>query len=281
MNRLTQRQGPKTIFCMGALALLLAATPLQLQAQSSTPQPVSGQITVYAAASLRDAFTQIRKDFESANPGTKITFNFAGSQQLAEQIGFGAPADVFASANTRLMDAVVKTTRVTAGEPRTFVRNRLVVIVPKNNPARIATLRDLGKPGVKLVLAARSVPVGAYALDFLNKASTRLRYGTTYSQSVLANAVSYEEDVRAVFGKVSLGEADAGIVYSSDVVADKSNTVRRINIPDDLNTIATYPITLLQDTSNPTLARAYIAHVLSPKGQSVLSKYGFITASSR
>ncbi|MCL5998541.1 MAG: molybdate ABC transporter substrate-binding protein [Chloroflexi bacterium] len=243
---------------------------------TATPQPATGQITVYAAASLNDAFTEIGRNFEAVNPGTRINFSFAGAQQLAEQIGFGAPADVFASANTRLMNAVIKTTRVTSGTQQIFVRNRLVVVVPRDNPARIYTLRDLAKQGIKIVLANRAVPVGTYSLDFLNKASSRSWYGATYSATVLANVVSYEEDVRTVFGKVALGEADAGIVYTSDVIADKTNNVRTVTIPDSLNTIATYPIAPLADSSNPALAQRFVEYVLSRQGQQVLTRYGFI-----
>jgi molybdate transport system substrate-binding protein len=253
------------------LALVMAGVSLTARAQ----QP-SGEITVYAAASLRDAFNEIGKQFSAKYPGAKVNYSFAGTQQLAEQIGFGAPADVFASANTRLMDAVIKTTRVTSGTQQTFARNRLVVVLPRNNPARVRSLRDLAKPGLKLVLAAKAVPVGQYSLDFLNKASKKPAFGATFSQTVLSNVVSFEEDVRAVFGKVSLGEADAGIVYSSDVVADKKNTVRTIDIPDDLNTLATYPIAPLNDSRNAALAKSFVDFVMSKEGQATLAKYGFI-----
>lgn len=258
----------------GALMMGLALPAL---GQTPTSTPLSGEINVFAAASLRDAFNEIGKNFEKKNPNTKITFNFAGSQQLAEQIGYGAPADVFASANTRLMDAVIKTTRVTSGTQDVFARNRLIVVMPRNNPARIRTLQDLAKPGLKLVLAAKAVPVGQYALDFLNKASAKPAFGRTFSQTVLSNVVSFEEDVRAVFSKVALGEADAGIVYSSDVVADKKNTVRTLTIPDDLNTLATYPIAPLNDSQNAALAQQFVNYVLSKDGQAILSKFGFIT----
>lgn len=255
------------------VALVLAASP---STKTVSAQRVTGEITVYAAASLRDAFNEMAKQFATKNAGAKVTFSFAGSQQLAEQIGYGAPADVFASANTRLMDAVIKTTRVTSGTQQIFARNRLVVVLPRNNPARIRTLNDLAKPNVKLVLAAKVVPAGQYALDFLGKASKKPAFGATFSQSVLSNVVSYEEDVRAVFGKVALGEADAGIVYSSDVVADKKNTVHTIVIPDDLNTFAAYPIAPLNDSKNAALAKAFITFVMSKDGQAILTKHGFI-----
>jgi molybdate transport system substrate-binding protein len=246
--------------------------------QAAQTQSLGGNIVVFAAASLRDVFNEIGKDFEAANPGTKITFNFAGSQQLAEQIGFGAPADVFASANTRLMDAAVPTGRVNAGDVHTFARNQLIVIFPKSNPAQLQALPDLAKPGLRLVFANKTVPVGSYTLDFLNKASALPEFGPTYSQTVLANVVSYEEDERAVFTKVSLGEADAGVVYSSDVVADKTATVGKLDIPGGLNTIATYPIAPLKDSPNLALAQAFVRYVRSPEAQAVLVKYGFRVA---
>lgn len=274
---ISRRSSFKAVTAALASALVMAALPAGTQAQSPTPAVPSGNITVFAAASLRDAFTQVGKDFEAANPGTKVAFSFAGSQQLAEQIGYGAPADVFASANKRLMDAVVKTTRVNENDPRTFVRNRLIVVYPKDNPGKVKTLQDLSRPGLKVVLAAKAVPVGQYSLDFLNKASAKPEFGADFSQKVLANVVSFEEDVRAVFSKVSLGEADAGIVYSSDVVADKANTVGTIDISSDLNTIAVYPIAPLKDSPNLSLAQAFTSYVLSPAAQKVLVRYGFIS----
>jgi molybdate transport system substrate-binding protein len=264
------------VLMSAALAGGAIAPIAPVMAQTPTPQSVSGNITVYAGASLRAAFNEIAKNFEAANPGTKVTFSYGGSQQLAEQIGFGAPVDVFASANTRMMDAVVKTKRINENDPRTFVRNRLTVIFPKNNPGRIRTLQDLGKPGLKLVLADKVVPVGGYSLDFLNKASTKPEFGATFSQTVLANVVSYEENVEAVINKVELGEADAAIVYTSDVVGGQAARLSKLDIPNDLNTIATYPIAALKDSPNLPLAQAFVKYVLAPTGQTVLARYGFI-----
>jgi molybdate transport system substrate-binding protein len=278
-NRLARAITGLAATAAAVVSLNPAAAAPAAQGAGPTPvaAPLTGQINVYAAASLRDAFTEIGKNFEAANPGTKVTFNFAGSQQLAEQIGFGAPADVFASANTRLMDAVVKTGRVDHTDPRTFVRNRLVVVYPTGNPGRLRALRDLARPGLTLVLANKTVPVGGYSLDFLNKATTKPEFGATFSQTVLANVASYEEDVRAVFNKVALGEADAGIVYRSDVVADEAQAVGTIDIPSDLNTIATYPIAALKDRPNRPLAQAFTRFVLSPAAQMELVKYGFVS----
>jgi molybdate transport system substrate-binding protein len=234
------------------------------------------ELIVFAAASLTDAFKEIGKNFETANPGTTVTFNFAGSQQLAQQIGQGAPADVFASANNAQMHVVIKSGEVISGTQRTFVRNRLVVIYPKDNPANIASLKDLAKPGVKLVLAAKAVPVGQYALDFLTKASKLPEYTDTYSPTVLTNVVSYEQDVKAVLGKVTLGEADAGIVYVTDISLNAADKVGKLDIPDNLNTIATYPIATIKDSKHADFAKKFMDYVLSPEAQTVLVKYGFI-----
>jgi molybdate transport system substrate-binding protein len=260
---------------LNALALALFLIAGALVGAACAPAAPAGTITVYAAASLRDAFTAIGEDFEAKTPHTRIQFSFAGSQQLAEQISYGAPADVFASANAKLMDAVVQTGRVTAESPRVFAHNRLVVIFPTENPARLRTLQDLARPGTSIILANKAVPVGGYALDFLAKAAAQKEFGPDYRTAVLSNVVSYEEDVRAVFAKVSLGEADAGIIYASDVVADKAQSVGTIEIPAALNTVAAYPIAPLADSPNPALARAFVEYVLSRDGQATLARHGF------
>lgn len=236
----------------------------------------SGSLNVFAAASLTEAFGEIAEAFRTLHPATEITFNFAGSQQLAQQINQGAPADVFASANNTQMKAVIDGGHVISGTQTMFVRNRLVVIYPTDNPAGITSLKDLAKPGLKLDLAAREVPVGQYSLDFLDKASEDPEYGASFKDAVLANVVSYEENVKAVLTKVSLGEADAGIVYASDISQDAAGKVGRLDIPDTLNTVASYPIAPIATSQNPALAQQFIAYVLSTEGQAVLTKYGFI-----
>lgn len=237
------------------------------------------EVLVFAAASLTDAFSAVGQSFEAANPDVKVTFNFGGSQQLAQQIIEGAPADVFASANARQMQTVIDASRITDGDQKTFVRNRLVVVYPKDNPAGLQTLQDLAKPGVKIVLAAKEVPVGEYSLDFLTKASQQPTFSASYSPTVLANVVSYEESVRVVLSKVALGEADAGIVYTSDIALGATDQVGRIAIPDELNTIAAYPIAPITASKNSELAQRFIDYVLSPEAQSTLERYGFISAS--
>jgi molybdenum ABC transporter molybdate-binding protein len=242
---------------------------------TATPEPKT--LTVLAAASLTESFTELGKTFEAQNPGMTVAFNFAGSQALAEQLDQGAPADVFASASKKYMDAAVTSKRVVKYDAKTFVTNRLVVIFPKDNPAGLKELKDLAKPGLKLDLADKSVPVGQYSLDFLDKAIKDEKFGASFKDDVLKNVVSYETDVKAVVSKVSLGEADAGIVYITDynAAADK---LGKLDIPDALNTIATYPIAAISDSKNPDLASAFIALVLSPDGQQVMAKYNFIPA---
>jgi molybdate transport system substrate-binding protein len=251
------------------------APPVPTQAAAAEPQA----LTVLAAASLTEAFTELGKLFEEQNPGVAVSFSFAGSQQLAQQLSQGAKADVFASASQKTMDAAVEAKRVTAAEAKTFVKNRLVVIFPKGNPAGLKDLQDLAKPGLKLVLADKAVPVGQYALDFLDKARKDASFDAAFSENALKNVVSYEENVKSVLTKVVLGEADAGIVYVTDITAASADQVGSIEIPDSLNTIATYPIAPITDSKSAALAKAFVALVLSPEGQAVLARYGFIPVS--
>ena len=246
-----------------------------------TPVPTTDTITVFAAASLTDAFTAIGSQFESRHPGVKIIFNFAGSQQLAQQLLQGAPADVFASANPDQMQVVVADHRVDSGSVQLFAHNRLVIIFPKDNPAGIKTLEDLTKPGLRLVLAAKEVPIGGYSQTFLQKASQVSSLGQDYKDLVLKNVVSYEDNVRFVLAKVALGEADAGIVYTSDINGDNGKKVGQVDIPDDLKVIASYPISAVSDSSLPGLANAFVEFVLSQEGQTIIARYGFIPVSQK
>lgn len=249
---------------------IVAPTPEAAEEAASSTETII--LNISAAASLTDAFNEIGEGFAAANPGTEVVNNYAGSNALATQIAEGAPVDVFASANTTQMNNAVDSGRIDADAPQIFVHNRLVVVTPADNPAGLTDLEDLATPGVKIVLANEEVPVGQYSLDFLDKADAV--FGPGYKDAVLANVVSYEEDVRAVLTKIELGEADAGIVYTSD--AGTSDAVGEIQIPDDLNTIADYPIATLNDSANAELAQGYVEYVLGPEGQAVLAEYGFI-----
>ncbi len=253
------------------------ATSAPTEAPTAEPTATSAPVTlnIMAAASLTEAFNEIAPAFEAAHPGVTLVFNFAGSQQLAQQLTSAAPADVFASANDKQMGVAVDGGRIDKDAPVPFVQNRLVVIVPADNPANITTLADLAKAGIKLDLAAKEVPVGQYALDFMAKADKDATLGSDYSKNVLANVVSYEENVKAVLTKVSMGEADAGIVYSTDA-ATMPDKVKQIDISDDLNVIANYPIAVVKDSANAELAQAFVDYILSADGQQVLQKYGFL-----
>ena len=262
-------------FCL--LAMVVACAPTTTVVPVATAAPKT--LTIFAAASLTEAFSAIGKLFEARNPGVTVAFNLAGSQQLAQQLAQGAPADVFASANDAQMNAAIKSGRIADGSQRTFAHNRLVVIAARNAARPIAVLQDLARPGLKIALAAKEVPVGQYALDFMDKASADAAFGSAFKANVLQNVVSYEENVRAVLAKVALGEADAGIVYTTDVVGNNAPQVVRVDIPNRLNTIASYPIASIADSANPQTAQAFVTLVLSPDGQAVLGKYGF-TASN-
>lgn len=263
-----------------AQALLTSAPAAPAAAASAAPLEPA-ELNVFAAASLTDAFNEMAQTFSAEHPGVNLTFNFAGSQQLAQQLGQGAPADVFASANRSQMNVAIEGGRVVSGTAETFVRNRLAVIYPTDNPAGITQLQDLAKPGVKVILAAKEVPVGQYSLDFLGKAISDTAFSPTYMDDVLKNVVSYEENVRAVLTKIALGEGDVGLVYTSDITGDGADKVGRLDIPDTLNTIATYPIAVVSDSAAPAQAQAFVDYILSLEGQAVLEKYGFIPAASQ
>jgi molybdate transport system substrate-binding protein len=239
------------------------------------PEPGGGdrELVVFAAASLTEAFSEAAQQFELNNPGVTVVLNLAGSQQLAHQLSQGAPADVFASADEQQMEAAIKTDRVRSGSDQTFASNHLALIYPADNPAGLRTLSDLARPGLKLVLAAPEVPAGHYATLFLDAAGVDPGFGPIFRDGVLANVVSYEENVRAVLSKVRLGEADAGIVYASDV-EPKLEDVGRLTIPEYLNVQAGYSIAPLINSEQSELAHEFIDFVLSSQGQGLLQENG-------
>ncbi len=270
MQRAWQRLWLFTMTCF-VVALLVAScrpvAPTVGGAERTT-------LTIFAAASLTDAFSAIGTAFMDDYPGTTIVFNFAGSNQLATQIGEGAPADLFASADERQMAAAIASGRISSGTPRIFAYNRLVVVAPADNPAELSALADLATPGIKLVFAAAEVPVGQYTLNFLAQATAADTLGSGYGAAVMDNVVSYEANVRAVLTKVTLGEADAGVVYRSDV---GDTDLVQIEIPDRFNTVVSYPIAPLTDTANPAVARRFVEYLLAPAGQQLLARHGFVT----
>jgi molybdate transport system substrate-binding protein len=266
-----------------ALALLLAVfssgcgtagAPTAATAPAAAPSaPAARTLTVFAAASLTQAFGEMGTAFEAAHPGVSVTFNFAGSQTLQAQIEQEAPVDVFASASGTNMDALVTGGFVDKSAPQVFLTNELLVILPPNNPANVQSLLDLSKPGLKVDLAADTVPAGKYARQILANMSKDPSYGTDFGTKVLANVVSNETDIKQVVSKIQLGEADAGIVYISDSIA--APTLKIIEIPDALNVIAKYPIAPMIKAPNLDLAAQFVACVLSADGQATLKKWGF------
>jgi molybdate transport system substrate-binding protein len=224
-----------------------------------------GELVVLAAASLTDAFDRVGSSFEAANPGVKVTFSFGPSDGLATSIDQGAPADVFASASPSWMDDVTNNGPGVTDRAN-FARNRLVLVVPSDDPAGISSIADLARPGVRLVLAAEGVPAGDYARQILANAGIR--------DAALVNVVSNEEDVRGVLTKIVTGEADAGIVYVTDVTPDVAGQVRAIPIPSSVNVIATYPIAVVADSKEADLASRFVRYVLGP-GQRTLRAFGF------
>ncbi|MGW8226970.1 MAG: molybdate ABC transporter substrate-binding protein [Anaerolineales bacterium] len=233
------------------------------------------QLTIYAAASLTEAFQQLGQQFEAAQPNAEVVISFAGSQQIAQQLSQGAPGDLFASADEKQMINVINSGRVIEGSEQEFVHNKLVVILPSDNPGGINGLGDLASSDLELILADQSVPVGAYAQEMLQRAEQDPRFGTDFKSNVLRNVVSYEENVRAVLTKIILGEADAGIVYASDAAGAPGTGLQVIPIPDEINIIASYFIAPIADSPNDQLAQDFISLVLSPQGQEILSDYGF------
>ena len=242
----------------------------------TTTSTQSTKLTVYAAASLTGAFNQTAQAFEANNTGVNVTFNYAGSQILATQLQQGASADVFASADLTHMNSVKNAGLMNNSSITIFAENYLAIIVPTSNPANITSLSDLAKSGVKLDIANSSVPVGNYSLQMLAKASNNSTYGSGFKNSVLANVVSEETNVNDVVTKVALGQADAGIVYKSDVPAAYQSKVQTITIPHSVNVLAQYPIGVVSSSPNAQLAQSFINYVTSPDGQAILQSYGFI-----
>ncbi|MET8266316.1 molybdate ABC transporter substrate-binding protein [Micromonospora arida] len=222
---------------------------------------VTGPVTVFAAASLTESFTRIGKDFEAANPGSRVTLNVAGSSALANQITQGAPADVFASAAPTNMTTVIEA-GAADGTPSVFARNQLVIAVPRGNPKAVSGLADLTGPGVKVALCASQVPCGAAARTALDAASVAL------------TPVTLERDVKGALAKVKLGEVDAALVYRTDTRAASAD-VTGVEFPESARAVNDYPIVALKDAPNPDGARAFVAYVSSAPAQAVLAEAGF------
>ncbi|WP_458242583.1 molybdate ABC transporter substrate-binding protein [Streptomyces sp. MAI_2237] len=228
----------------------------------SSSGKLSGTVTVFAAASLQESFTTLGKEFEKEHPGTKVTFNFGGSDTLAASITGGAPADVFAAASPKTM-AIVTGEKDVVGTPATFVRNQLEIATLPGNPQKVSSLKDLTRSGLKVVLCDKMVPCGAAAQKALDASKLKLA------------PVSYEQDVKSALTKVELKEADAAVVYKTDVTA-AGDKVEGVEFPESADAVNDYPIALLKNAPNAAAAQAFIRLVRSPEGQKVLSTAGFL-----
>ncbi|TQJ56322.1 molybdate ABC transporter substrate-binding protein [Streptomyces sp. NBC_00080] len=273
MTRTARRTGrPMQVAALGVTALLAlsacsssddsSSTNAGTSAAASASDQLSGTVTVFAAASLEESFTTLGKEFEKAHPGTKVTFSFGGSDSLAASITGGAPADVFASASPKTM-AIVTDAGDASGTPTTFVRNQLEIATLPGNPDKIASLKSLTKSSLKVVLCDKTVPCGAAAQKALEASKLKL------------TPVSYEQDVKAALTKVELKEADAAVVYKTDVHA-AGDKVEGVEFPESSDAINDYPIVRLKDAQNTAAAKAFIALVQSAEGQKVLTEAGFL-----
>ncbi len=249
-----------------AAAVLAAGTVAAGLAGCAAPAGSGGDgktLTVFAAASLKAPFTALAEQFEAAHPGTTVTLSFAGSSDLATQISQGAPADVFASADTNNM-ARLGSAGLVEGTPADFATNVLAIAVPPANPASITSFADLARPGVKVVICAPQVPCGAATKTLEQETGTTLR------------PVSEESSVTGVLGKVVSGEADAGLVYVTDVLA-AGGKVKEIPFPDSAQAVNTYPIAAVRTSKNKDLAADFIAAAAGPDGRQLLRGAGFGT----
>lgn len=242
------------------VAALLGATVLGAGCNRDVAGPAV-QLRVFAASSLTDAFTELGRAFEASRPDIEVTFNFAASSALATQISEGAPADVFAAADAVSMDRVVSAGS-NAGGPLVFATNTAQIIVGPGNPRGITSLDDLTDSGLIVVACDPEVPCGRYAQQVLAAAGLEVTFR------------SFEENARAVTAKVVLGEADAGIVYRTDVIAAGSDAAA-VDIPTDVNVVAEYPIIVTPQSSHPDAARAFVDFIRSPQGQAILASFGF------
>jgi molybdate transport system substrate-binding protein len=266
-------RGSRLIAAVFALILAAIVVPAERRAQAkAVPKK---ELVVFAAASLREVFEGLVPAFEASHPEAKVLLNLAGSQELRVQIEQGARVDVFASADLKHMGLLEKQGLV--DRPSVFARNEPVIVVPKENPAGIRSLTDLPK-SKRLVVGAPEVPIGAYTLRIFDAAGKK--YGGDLRARLEASIVSRELNVRQVLAKVTLGEADAGVVYRTDA-RTAGDRVQVIAIPADLNVLAEYPIAVLGSAPEPALARAWVELVLSRKGQEALVAGGFSAARTK
>lgn len=269
---------PLLLSLSGLLLLLTACGGSPAATSSTTPTTAPVTLNIFAAASLTRSFNVIEANYTKVHPNVTFKADYDSSSTLEQQIANGAPADIFASADTTNMQKATAAGLVISAQ--IFAHNRLVVILPASNPGHIATLKDLAKSGVRIDVAAATVPVGKYTLQVLANMAKSPDYGPAYVAAVTKNVVSKEENDAAIVQKVQLGEVDAGVVYVSDINPATASQFTSITIPDNLNVIASYPIAALKNSTHSSEAQAFVQYVLSPAGQAVLKQYNFIPANS-
>jgi molybdate transport system substrate-binding protein len=255
-------------------ALIGAALAAALLVGSPAQAKGGKTVTVLAASSLKEFMDEATPIFEKAHPGVTVRVSLAGSSECRTQVEQGVPADVFLSADTQNMDPLVATRAV--DKPVVFAHNKLAIVVSKRAARSIRSYADLAKPGLKLVLAAAQVPVGRYARQMLQKVDQSGKVGRDFSKRVLANVVSDEPNVKSALAKVVLGEADASVVYVTDMTASVLTTTVQLQVPAEANPTATYPIAVIARAPSKALAREFVKFVLSPEGKQLLKKRGFL-----
>jgi molybdate transport system substrate-binding protein len=260
--------------------VLLALMAVLVLAPSGGWAQEPEELTVFTAASLTGAFGEIGQMFQNET-NINVVFNFDGSQALRTQIENGAYADVFASANKKQMNALKNDGLMNNSSIVIFARNKLSLIVPRDNPAKIGNLSDMAKPGLKIVMGTKDVPVGDYALQIISKLGNNSSYGPDYKMKVLANVISQETNVNYVVTKVALGEADVGFAYESDITEELASKVDKIVIPDEYNIIAEYPLGMLRESRYPAVGQEFMNLVMSDEGKAVLERYGFAPVESK
>jgi molybdate transport system substrate-binding protein len=265
------------VACSGSASTFSGSTSAPAPGATAVPSGDQAQVelTVFAAASLKTAFTKLGAAFEAAHPGVTVVFSFDASSTLRTQIEQGAPADVFASADEQNPAALVGA-GLAIGPPTPFAANALTIIVPVDNPAQIATPADLARPGVKVVAAGAAVPITKYADQLLANLAAQPGYPAAFVTAVTANVVSREDNVKGIVTKIDLGEGDAGIVYVTDAKA--SAKVQTIPLPEAANVRATYDAVVVRASAQPVQAADFLALLRSPDGQAILAEFGFLPA---
>ncbi|HOI13325.1 MAG TPA: molybdate ABC transporter substrate-binding protein [Methanoculleus sp.] len=258
-----------------ALTLMIIAGLLVAGCTTTEETPEETTLTVFTAASLTGAFTDIGKAYEAQNENVRIDLVFDGSQALRTQIEQGANPDIFVSASEKHMKALQDGGFMDDGTVAVFLGNSMALIVPIDNPAGITGLADLAKPGTKIVIGTKDVPFGDYTRQVLDKMAAEPAYGEAYREAVMNNVISEETAVSSVVPKLTLGEADAAFVYKSDVSKDDLEKVTRIEVPAEYNVMATYPLGVLADSPQKAEAESFVAFVRGPDGSAILTEYGF------